>query len=94
MGLCCQVCSSQLLLLEGVCVCVCACMCVCVFTQWAAARGYSFSNNRQREEGGGVEEVFGEGKKKKPRSPPGLRLAEARRPFTAQIFSSSHDCVG
>lgn len=55
------------------CVCAFVRACVCVFTQWAAARGYSFSNNRQREEGGwggvGMEEVFGEGKKKKPRSP-------------------------
>lgn len=78
------------------CVCVCACMCVCVFTQWAAARGYSFSNNRQREEGGGGgwKKFLGRGKRKSRVPPPGLRLAEARRPFTAQIFSSSQDCVG
>lgn len=80
------------------CVCVCACMCVCVFTQWAAARGYSFSNNRQREEGrGGMwgwKKFLGRGKRKSRVPPPGLRLAEARRPFTAQIFSSSQDCVG
>lgn len=79
------------------CAFVRACVCVCLHSgQLPGATAFQITGRGRKGGWGGVgmEEVFGEGKKKKPRSPPGLRLAEARRPFTAQIFSSSQDCVG
>lgn len=56
------------------CVCVCACMCVCVCLhsgQLPGATAFQITGRGRKGAGGGVgmEEVFGEGKKKKPRSP-------------------------